>query len=450
MEGTRGRRRRWAVLPVLLTLAAVGAACGGDDEDAATTAAAPAATSEAATGEAVTSGTEVATSSAEATTAAAEEELSGTVTVWHYYDEGAGGLFPLIDTWKKNFEAAHPDVTVEFQYQPYDQMTSKVTAAAAAGKGPDIVMPAGPFLPEMVKAGAIEPIDSYWDAYADKGLFPAPTQDNNIIDGKRMATQFYTNVVGVYYNTKILTEIGAEPPTSVAEMEAAMEKAKAAGYTGFTTSAATGAGGEFFLVPWLLGTGWTYDNAAAPEALGILQTLEGWRDKGYLSKNDAAGFTATPNFATGKYLFAQEGNWNLSTVDKAGVDYGIAVFPGVDRAVIGGELVALGANSKNKDLAWAFVQETYLSKQGGLDAVTAGSIPLRSDLAEEPSVTENEKLADFTKIASGSVPTPLVKGAGKVSASIGDAFNQLVAGKFTAQQAAEQIAEQVPPLIEAG
>jgi ABC-type glycerol-3-phosphate transport system substrate-binding protein len=380
--------------------------------------------------------------------ASANGELSGTLTVLHYYDEGAGALTPFVKTWEERFEKAHPKVDVQFEYVPYDQMQQKVISAASAGKGWDLIMPTAVWLPEMVKAGAVQSIDQQWDSFADKALFPDNTQSAGVLNDKRYAVQGYTNVEGIFYNKTILDELGVAVPKTLDEMEGAMEKAKSAGYTPFTTAAPNGAGGEFNAVPWLVSNGWSYDNPAAPGAKEILARLQKWRDAGYFSSNDASGFVAEKNFSTGKYAFAQGGNWNLGTFkDSLKFSWGAAVIPGIDKSLLGGEIIAMGSKAADPALAWQFVQETFLSKQGGLDAASAGSIPLRTDLKNEKVVTSDPNLVAFATIAAASIGNPINNNTGKISDVIGSSWNEFVAGTIGSDEAAQRIADGIPPLM---
>ncbi len=376
------------------------------------------------------------------------QESGGELTVWHYYDEGSGGLQPFVKTWEQRFEQANPGVDVKMEYVPYDQMASKVISASAAGQGADVLLTASPWVPEMVKAGAVRDIDKYWDAFADKGLFPKNVEDGGVLEGKRYAVQAFTNIEGIYYNKTILDKLKVEVPTNLDELEAAMKAAADGGFTPFTTSAPTGAGGEFNATPWMLSAGWSYAEPGNPAGRQALERIQRWRDQKWLSPNDASGFNAGKNFATGKYAFAQEGNWMLGTFKKdLKFEWGVAALQGHDKALIGGEQLTIGGRSKKPDLAWKFIEQTFLSRQGGIDAAQAGSVPLRSDVAQDKVVTDDPNLSAYTKIATQSVAAPMVPNTGKVSDVIGGAWNEFVAGKIDAAQAAERISSGVPPLL---
>jgi multiple sugar transport system substrate-binding protein len=378
-----------------------------------------------------------------------EDGGSSTLTVLHYYDEGAGALKDLPSKWEKRFEAANQGVDVKFEYVPYDQMLQKVISAAAAGEGGDLIMTAGPWLPEMVKAGAVLPIDECWNGFADADQFSENTQAAGVLEGKRYAMQAFANVEGIFVNETILKEIGVDTPTNLDEMEAAMQKAKDAGYNAFSTAAPPGAGGEFNLVPWLASAGWTYDDAGSPVAAEVMGRLQEWRDNGYFSPNDASGFNAEKNFTTGKYAFAQGGNWNLGTFDSdLKFAWSAQVVDGIDRALLGGEIIAVGGKSEDPELACQFATEMFLSPEGAKDFAVAGSVPLRADAAELREITDDPNLSAFAEIAGDSLANPVNQNTAKISDVIGGAYNEFVAGQIDADEAAQRIADEVPPLME--
>ncbi len=373
---------------------------------------------------------------------------SGELTVWTYYDEGSGGLAAAPAQWKRQIEKKYPQVKLNFEVVGYDDMTQKLTAAAAAGKGPDIALVDGSALPEISKAGAALPIDEEWDAYADKAQFPPAVADGLKFNGKRYAVQGYTNVVGLYYNKDVLDEAGAKVPTNLDELDAAMAKVEASGKKAMTISAPAAAGGAFSAAAWMLSQGWSYQDPTNAGGQAAFQRVGQFVEKGYISKADSGGFNAPTNFATGDFAFMHEGNWNLGTFEEdLKFEYGVTPIEGLDRAEIGGEVAVIGGDA-DKAAAWAVVQEMLLSKEGGLVAAKAGSVPLREDVAADPTVKKNENLSEFAKIAAKSTRAPLTDNTGKVATVIGDAFNQVVAGKLDGAAAWQKVSTEVPPLMQ--
>jgi len=216
-----------------------------------------------------------------------------------------------------------------------------------------------------------------------------------------------------------------------------------------TLDAPGGAGGEFTLVPLMASAGWSYEDPTNAGGLDAVRRVGTWVERGFINKSDSGGFNSATNFSTGKYAFAIAGNWNLPTFKKAlGSDYGVATPEGLDRALIGGETLAVGANAKDPAAAWAVIQEMLLTREAAQSIAEAGSVPLRKDVAEEAARAADPLLSEFSGIAERSIALPLLKESGKVSDAIGGAFNELVAGKISGDEAADRIAEEVPPLVQ--
>lgn len=385
-----------------------------------------------------------------ATGTTGEVDYSGTLTLWYTYNEGTPGLLAAVGEWQKQFQSEHPDVEFDGQYVDYTQFTQKVIAANVAGKGPDIMFVAGPTIPDLAQAETILDLTSEWEAFSDASQFPtAILEGGNSFDGKQYGVQAFGNIEGMYVNKTLLATLGLEVPTDKAEFEAALDAATKAGSVGFTGAAMGAEAGEFNVAPLAATLGWSYEDPTNAGMQDALVMQEQWVEKGWRQKNDSTGFVSTDNFLTGKYLFAQDGNWQLTNfTDNATFDWEVISVPGVqDRALIGGESFAIGSTTKNKGLAWAFISESLMSKTGGEIAAKAGSIPLRADVAEGDAVTSNPSLATFADIATRSISIPLNANSGKVSTLLGDTYNLVVAGQIKGEEGAKKIFAELPDLL---
>ena len=148
-----------------------------------------------------------------------------TVTVWHYFSED--NQLALMDQYKEKFESENDGVTVENVYVPYDQINSKVVNAAGSQTGPDVVVFNGAEAAVLALGGGLKPIDDEWAGYEDAEQFPDSVQ--HTIDDTLYAVQGYVNLLGLWCNVDKLTELGLEPPTTMDELEAAMETAQEIG-----------------------------------------------------------------------------------------------------------------------------------------------------------------------------------------------------------------------------
>lgn len=438
----KGRRAATALVALALPALAL-TACGSSSEGSASSSGEPAASSSEAS---------AAASSAPASSAAAVDpvDYSGTLSIWYPYNEGTPGLLAAITEWNDSFTALYPDVTIEGEFVDPAKFSQKLIAANATGQGPDVAFIAGPTIPDLAQAEVIADITAEWAGFADASQFPeAVLTGGNTYDGKQYAVQAFGNLEGLYVNTTMLTELGLEIPTDKASFEAALAAAKDAGKVGFTGTAMGGVAGEFFSVPFYATNGWTYQDPTNPGLQDALVTQATWVANGWRQANDASGWVGTENFLTGKYLFSQDGNWQLTNIgENAKFEWDVINVPGVqDRAVIGGESFAIGINSQNKPLAWAYISEALMSTSGGEIAAKAGSVPLRADVASSAIVTGDPHLATFAAGAAQSIAIPLTSNSAKVSALLGDTYNTVIAGQMTGEEGAQKIYDELPALL---
>ena len=82
---------------------------------------------------------------------------------------------------------------------------------------------------------------------------------------------------------------------------------------------------------------------------------------------------------------AVNGNWNLAAGEALTFAWGTTQYPagpGGSKVYPGGEGLAIGAFSKQQDLAWDYLETAWLSKQGQIANYGAtGQIPVRADVA---------------------------------------------------------------------
>jgi multiple sugar transport system substrate-binding protein len=377
-----------------------------------------------------------------------------TVTVWHYFSDE--NQVKVMTDYKDKFESENDGVTVENVYVPYDQLNSKLISAVGAKTGPDVVVFNGAEASTLALGGALAPLDDYWNGFADKDQFPESVIHS--VDDKTYAAQGYVNLLGLWYNADILKEIGVEPPTTMDELNAALDKAVAAGKGGITLSGLPQSQGEWQAFPWLSSYGFTYDKPEAAPLQKAFETVQSWTKSGALTKEAVTWDQTVPfqTFAAGNVAFAENGNWQLGTAkSSAKFDYGVVPLPvGEDGGVyLGGEGEAIGAFSDNPDLAWDYLQSTYFSADGQAIALKdVGSIPARSDAAGAKEVSDDPILAAFAKSIAdngASYPSPAVPPASVADQqlAVGQAWSAVIGGQSTPEQAASSLVQQLTPLL---
>ncbi|MBX5216042.1 MULTISPECIES: sugar ABC transporter substrate-binding protein [unclassified Rhizobium] len=146
-----------------------------------------------------------------ATWAVAAEKTA--IQVMHQGDPGFVAAYGKV---AERFEAANPDVDVQFIYAPHDAYNEKFSAAVMAKQLPDIMELDAPFLANYVWSGYLQPIKPL----IDKDLLDDMTESNIAqgtypIDKDLYAIGLTDSSVVLYGNRKYLEAIGARIPKSV-------------------------------------------------------------------------------------------------------------------------------------------------------------------------------------------------------------------------------------------
>jgi raffinose/stachyose/melibiose transport system substrate-binding protein len=343
-----------------------------------------------------------------------------------YFETGFDLPFKLSEEFTKQF----PNVTWKISQ---DQFTNLMTATPRLLSGdnpPDLIRL--PSMVGLVKDGLLKNLDDYATAFGWDQWPAAQLAQNRVgTDGTRGSGSLYAmglnySLTGVFYNKKLATQIGmAQPPTTVAEFEDLLAKAKTAGLLPIMAWNATASGGglAFPLQNLMAAYGptqpindWIFQKAGAtidtPSNLTAAQHLQQWVEAGYFPKDaNATEYTdANARFGKGEGVFMFNGDWQNAVYDKdlAG-DVGFFVFPPAESS---GSLAAMSApltygiadKAKHADCAAAFfnwVATNETARQ--IDVTVGGSNPGGpTDLAVPPaaagSVT-NETLAAGAEVA---------------------------------------------------
>ncbi|WP_169083521.1 extracellular solute-binding protein [Paenibacillus sp. PL91] len=126
-----------------------------------------------------------------------------TIEYWQYE-------FPakveLINELIKEFQAAHPNITVKQTNFPYDQYNQKVATLVPAGKGPDIINLYYGWLPKYVSSGYLQPLpeDVFGAAEIESNFYPLVSAAK--IDGSYYAIPTAVRTLALFYNKDLLSK----------------------------------------------------------------------------------------------------------------------------------------------------------------------------------------------------------------------------------------------------
>lgn len=249
-----------------------------------------------------------------------------------YFETGFTLPFSLTVEFTKQF----PNVTWDIKQDQFANLINETPRLLASDNPPDMIR-----LPTMVsfaKDGLLKNLDDYATAFGwDKWPVPQLNQNRVSADGIRGSGSLYAmglnySLTGVFYNKKLATQIGmTEPPKTLAEFEALLAKAKAAGLLPIMEwgSAKSGMGLAFPLQALMASVGpvgpindWIFQKPGAtidtPSNLIAAQHLEQWIKAGYFPPDiNAIEYTdSNARFVKGEGVFTFNGDWENADYDK--------------------------------------------------------------------------------------------------------------------------------------
>lgn len=375
----------------------------------------------------------------------ASEGPGDALVVWTYYT--SEGQIAALEEQNALWEAAHPDVPVEHVQIPFDQLPSRLLATATTEDGPDVVLDNVVVdFPTLANAGVLADLTPYWEAYPDSDLFPDSATWE--LDGKIYNILSYTNLLGLYYNQDILDELGIQPPETLEDFDAALAAVTEDGrYQGLAQSGAPTVEGAWMVMPQLLGQGIDYCSITEEVTTPVFERLQSWSEGGTIPRETATWNQADAwqAFMSGDYAFGINGNWNLADVEGAGFTVGTTRFPaGPDGSHVfpGGEGIGIGAFSDSPDLAWEYIETAWLSPEASLiNFEGSGQIPTRSDIADDPALTENELVQPFVAAASETAAWPVNPETAAMQTAFGQASSAVISGQTAPAAAAGSAVE---------
>lgn len=390
-----------------------------------------------------------------------------TLTVWDQNTDP--GINDAQTQLNAGFTKKYPNVKIQRVSRSFADLKTTLKLALTSKTPPDVVQ-ANQGYPDMgafVQGGLLRPEDDYaklygWDTYYPQQLlnwnkFSADGKDWQ--GGNLYGVSQTGEIVGVYYNRKILKDLNLTVPKTIGEFEAMLPKVKAAGILpiaygdvekspgihiyGITQAAIAGQQAVTDLVSGKSGA-WT----DAP-SIKAAQTVQDWASQGFITQgaNGISRDDALAAFAAGKSAFVITGTWELPKVIKGlGTGAGfVALGPDGSSTPVttGGEGLAwaITSGSKHTDVAAAYIDfitnaaaAKVLIDNGNFPAVPpadwnpkAGT--LLADVADQwRTLNKSSGLVPYLDYATPTFYDTL-------SASV----QQLTAKKLTPQQFADQL-----------
>ena len=355
------------------------------------------------------------------------------------------------------FKKDHPGVQVNFVYVPYDQLQQKLINSALAKTGPDVVEINIGDTPTLASAGTLAPLDSYWNNFADKGEFSASAL--SYYDNKLYAVGGSSDILALWYNKTLMSKLHiANPPTTIAQLNADMAKAVAADYQGITLTGVPNDQSEYQEYPWLTAEGFSWKHPTAASLEKAYATAQGWVKSGALSKEVPTWDQTIPfeQWEQGSTLFAENGNWDVGEAKAdAKFSYGVAPLPiaPLGQAYASGTHPAIGAYAANKSLAWDFIEDGFLTPAAQIEQLpTNAGVPASAAVQKSSAISSDPILAglaaELAKFGA-AYPSPYIppKNVASEQTLMGQIWSKVLDLQLTPEAAATQTMQQLKTLL---
>jgi raffinose/stachyose/melibiose transport system substrate-binding protein len=322
------------------------------------------------------------------------------------------------DTVLPAFEAAHPDIKVEFAPVNTNEYNAAIQSQIEGGTGPDLIT-CRPFdvNNEWIGRGYYSSLEGL----AGLANFTDTAKAAWSVDGATYCVPVAAVLAGFYYNIDIFNELGLTPPTTEAEFTALLQKIQDSGkYTPLAVGSAES---------WQLAYNGLYSVGPAywkgeegrlglidgtkkltdPDFVAAFKAFQGW--KPFLpSGQEALSYSdMTQLFTLGRAAILPDGSWNINQVTSTGLNVGVFGPPAVEA---GGQrylqempdmAIGINAASKNQDAAKVFLDWVSGSE---FQQLYVNSAPGFFAMSNQPVTYANPLAQHFADLKTGALLTP--------------------------------------------
>ncbi len=355
------------------------------------------------------------------------------------------------------FHETYPKMTVEPDYATYANLNEKISTSIAGGDGYDVIGSGVGWIAPFAAKGVYADLGQFGVTPTTLGqqMVPAlvpPSTYNNKIYGY----PFIIDARAIAFRKSDFVKAGldpANPPTTFEEIKAAADKLTvkdASGHItkpGFDFNTSPGNYRQAFII-FLASTGTplykdgkpNFDNAKGVEVLNWMKSIIG-ADQAFGQQNAAQKPMVLTNEASMGFV---QSSVDCSTkgVGQANCDDLGYLLPDNSQAaeMAGGDILSVGAKSKNKAAAWAFVQAMSDPTLENEAAVINNKIPAIASVPPDSSSLQSP-LAKFT---SSHLKDAIYEGGPAnwldVRNVFGPTIDDVLLGKISAQAGLDSIA----------
>lgn len=385
-----------------------------------------------------------------------------TITFWD--NNGGPGRTPIYEELIKRFEAANPNIKVEYVGIPSSSVQQKYDTAIAGGSTPDVGGVTTSYLAHLVGQDALAPLDERLESGPLKGkLLPGllETVRQTAMDGKLYAAPASGNLDVIWYRSDLFAEQKiAVPDTWDQLVDAAAKLTKPADNKyGFTIRG--GAGSVFQLLAEAYsysGVDKFYDGGKStvsdPRNAELVGKIAGIYKKSTPEADVNNNYTQmVAQFTGGTVAMMHHNLGSTADVMKALGAQKVSAMP-LPKGPSGKRTVvpnptdgfAVFKGSKNQDASWKFVEFLTSAESNGYWNEKVGQIPANTDVRGAEWIQKNPAvkmaLGVLEDPATVLVPAPvyLPEYSSITKTDTEPLYQKVLLGQMSAQEFLDQLA----------
>lgn len=385
-------------------------------------------------------------SSDEASGSGGGTETAKDVTIWYYWE--TEGHQVALDKVIEDYNNSQDTYEVTAKYVPFADFKKQLSIGASADELPDIAILDSPDHASYATMGIFEEltgkfdVDSYYDGAVNSCT----------LDGKLYGVPFGVNCLGLYYNEDMLNAAGCSVPTTWDEL---METAKAVttdSVSGLAFCSVQNEEGTFNFTPWLWSTGassYEMDSKGGIKALTFAKELI---DSGVMSK-ECINWTqgdVMNQFIAGNVAMMVNGPWQIPTMQSEAPDlnWKVTLIPKDTEyaSCLGGENYAV-VKGGNTEGALDFLEYATEEDQVKYMMDAFGYISANRTIAESQFKADSPYQPFVEELQYAQARGPLADWP-SVSDAISLAFNEVMTGTSTPEDAAAKAQETIDGIVE--
>jgi N,N'-diacetylchitobiose transport system substrate-binding protein len=406
------------------------------------------------------------------TTAPDSAKASKTINVWLMTDASESPWKDVVAAANRTFEAQHPDTVVKVEIQTWGDHLTKLDAALAGGRAPDVIELGNTETTKYMAAGALANLSGSRRNFQNNRTWLAALTQSCTYGGKLFCVPYYAGARAVIYRTDVYRKAGLRSAPKSLDQFIAIGKKAMQQHKSDRFFSALYFPGKY----WYAALSFVYDYGGAIARfkggrwVGTLNSrfavrgLETWKETvTALSRANRSGTEFTPQqwnvFAQGHVgaTISNGWEWGLITDAKTGnPNLKLAAFPVPSHTkgkfmptFLGGSDLAIPATSQNRSLAIDWIR-TFTGTQY-MRQLTAEAfvIPNTTSLANVNA--GNPKLAPFAQAAKASWFVPTAPNWANVESAgvLQNMLASIATGRSSVQKAANRASGQITQILNA-